>query len=67
MDVEDRFKRTDAELIDHIQEIRTANNSHWMDLLRLALEAQPDRAKEILRNIEACDTEVREAMKELAR
>lgn len=58
---------SDATLVDRIQEVRTRNNHHWMDLLRLALEAEPEATKQVLRSIEACDAEVRYLMKELAR
>lgn len=57
---------SDAELIDRIEAIRARNNTHWMDLVRLAMELAPDRTKVLLRDIEACDGEVRRLTKELA-
>ncbi len=46
------------DLVDKIQEIRTANNRNWMDLLRLALTCAPDEARAILRDILARDRAV---------
>lgn len=57
---------TEAELIDHIQQIRGANNTHWMDILRLAMKHAPARTKALLKEIEHCDGEVRRLTKELA-
>ena len=57
---------SDAELIDRIEAIRGANNVHWMDLVRLAMEVAPDRAKAILQQIARCDAEVRRLTEELA-
>lgn len=58
---------TDADLINRIEAIRAANNRHWMDLVRLAVDVAPSRAKAILRQIEQCDGEVRQLTQELAR
>lgn len=55
-----------ADLIDRIEEIRTRNNSVWMNLVRLALEAEPERAKELLRQIEEYDSAVTSLLRELA-
>jgi len=58
---------TDAELIDAIERIRARNNTHWMNLVRLAFELAPDRARSIMQEIERLDGEVRRLTKELAR
>ena len=55
-----------ADLIDQIGAIRTRNNGYWMELLRLALEVDPERAKAILRQIQECDTEVTRLARKLA-
>jgi hypothetical protein len=58
---------TDADLIDAIEAVRVQNNRHWMDLVRLAVELAPDRAKALLRQIEDCDERVQRLTRELAR
>lgn len=55
-----------ADLIERIEEVRRQNNSCWMDLLRLALEAEPQRAKAILLNIKRNDSEIQRLLGELA-
>jgi len=56
---------TDTDIIDKIQEIRTANNKLWMDLLRLAMKVSPDKAKDIMRQIRVNDLKVSELMGKL--
>lgn len=46
--------------IDAITIIRSNNNRLWMALLRLALKAEPIRAKEIIAKINKNDKEVSE-------
>lgn len=58
---------TDADLIDQIEAIRSRNNTHWMDLVRLAFELAPERAKAIMANIAQCDGEVRRLTQELGK
>lgn len=55
------------DIIDKIQEIRTANNRLWMDLLRLAMKVSPDKAKDIMRQIRVNDLKVSELMGELGK
>ncbi len=47
------------DIIDQIQQVRKKNNEAWMDLLRLAYEAEPEKAKRIIRRIEQNDTEIK--------
>lgn len=54
------------EVIDAIQSKRAENNRNWMDLVRLAIEVAPDRAKEIMRRIHAKDAEISELAGKLA-
>lgn len=56
----------DTDTIDKIQEIRTANNKLWMDLLRLAMKVSPDKAKDIMRQISANDERITGLMRRLA-
>jgi hypothetical protein len=55
------------DIINQIQEIRTRNNQNWMDLARLAFEVAPDRAKEIMKRITECDSEILNLSKELSK
>lgn len=59
--------RTDAELIDAIEQLRARNNVNWMNVVRLCFELAPDRARAILQEIERVDGEVRRLTRELAR
>lgn len=45
-------------LVDRIESARRKNNRHWMDLLRLALAAEPKKARAILRKINATDRRI---------
>jgi len=54
-----------ADLIEQISEVRRLNNVNWMELLRIAFEADPDRTKAVLQRIEDCDGEVTRLMREL--
>lgn len=58
---------TDAELIDQIERIRGRNNTHWMNLVRLAFELAPDRARAIMQEIQRLDGEIRRLTQELAK
>jgi len=57
----------DSSLIDQIQEIRRLNNRLWMDLVRLALEAAPERARDLFRQISSKDEEILALSRQLAR
>jgi hypothetical protein len=48
----------DQRLIDEIESVRSANNVNWMDILRLAFESAPERAREILGRINADDQRI---------
>jgi hypothetical protein len=52
-------------IIDEIESIRSKNNVNWMDLVRLAFEVAPDRAKEIIAKIVEKDKEVCDLTKRL--
>lgn len=61
-----KFKRTDDQIIDDIQNIRKQNNTHWMDVVRLAFRETPEEARDIFKRIKFCDYKVNELLKELA-
>ncbi len=64
--IEEVRMKTDEQLINEIQKIRTKNNTHWMDVVRLAFRLAPEEAREIFKNIKECDQKINELLKELA-
>lgn len=62
----DMSKRTDSEIIDEIEKIRSRNNVNWMDAVRLAFELSPDRARSIFKDIKECDARINELLNELS-
>jgi len=60
------MKRTDLEIIDEIQSIRSQNNANWMDLLRLAFKYAPDEARILQRRITDMDSRIQTLSNELA-
>ena len=42
---------TDLEIINKVEQVRKGNNVNWMDLVRLAFEVAPDRARPIFKKI----------------
>ena len=46
--------------IDHITEIRKNNNRLWMQILRLAFDAERKKARAIMKKIQENDKEVTE-------
>jgi methionyl-tRNA formyltransferase len=59
-------KRTDSEIIDEIEKIRSRNNVNWMDAVRLAFELDANRARSIFKDIKECDARINELLNELA-
>lgn len=53
-------------IIGQIESIRRINNSCWMELLRIALEAAPERTRKVLAQIDQNDRKVSSLMKVLA-
>lgn len=45
----------DTEKLRKIKTIRATNNDHWMELLAIALEADPERTKQVLSAIRSND------------
>lgn len=46
------------DLLDEVQRVRSDNNRLWIDVLRVAMEAAPERAKVILSNINENDRKI---------
>jgi len=59
-------KRSDLEIIDEIQSVRSKNNVNWMDVLRLAFKYAPDEARELQRKITQMDVRITKLAEELA-
>jgi hypothetical protein len=59
-------KRTDFEIIDEVQDIRTKNNVNWMDILRLAFKHAPDDARKLMGRVNEYDGRISDLLKELA-
>lgn len=45
-------------LIDAIEQVRTKNNVNWMNLLRVALRADPEGTLDLVREINTKDNEI---------
>jgi len=65
-EVGELIMRSDNDIINDIQEIRSRNNTHWMDLVKLAFEVAPSESRSIFKKIKYCDEKVNELLKELA-
>ena len=59
-------KRTDLDIIQEIQNVRTKNNVNWMDIIRLAITENPIETKKLLSEINNCDDEISSLFKELS-
>lgn len=51
--------------VDNVTDIRKKNNNLWMELLKLALNADPKKAKKILGQINDYDSQVTDNLKQL--
>ena len=65
-DLIDMKNKTDQQIIDEIQQIRQANNTHWMDVVRLAFRLAPEEARRIFKDIKQCDKNINVLLDELA-
>jgi len=59
-------KRTDLEIIEEVQQIRSKNNVNWMDILRLAFKHAPDEARELMGRVNDYDGKISSLLKELS-
>ena len=60
------MKKTDLEIIDEIEQIRSTNNVNWMDVVRMCFELAPDRARALFSEIKECDRKIQQLSDELA-
>ena len=59
-------KKYYLDIIDQIEEIRSKNNSNWMDILRLAFLNAPSEAGSIMAKIYSSDEEISKLAKKLS-
>ena len=59
-------KRTDLEILEEVQEIRSRNNVNWMDILRLAFKHAPDEARKLMGKVNEYDAKISNLLKELS-
>ena len=52
--------------IDKVEKIRSKNNINWMNILRLAFKHSPEKAREIVKNINKDDGEISLLLKKLS-
>lgn len=57
---------TDEQLINDIEQVRSANNKLWLSIIRVGLQCAPAQAKAILRDINANDKKISELVEKLA-
>ena len=60
-------KRTDIDIIDEIQSIRSKNNINWMNILRLAFKLDPKSASKIMAKINFDDKKISNLLKQLTK
>ncbi len=53
-------------IIDEIEKVRSGNNIHWMDILRLAFTYAPQEAKKLMKKIDHKDNKISELVKKLS-
>ena len=58
---------TDLEIIDAVEAARKGNNTNWMDLVRLAFEVAPERARPIFAKINDADGNISQLLDQLAK
>jgi hypothetical protein len=55
------------EIIDEVEKVRTKNNINWMDILRIAFQANPQKALRCMKRINSQDSQISRLMKKLTR
>ena len=59
-------KRTDLEIIDEAEQVRTKNNVNWMDILRLAFKNAPGDARKLMGRVNEYDGRISQLLTELS-
>ncbi len=60
-------KKNPQEIINQIEKIRKKNNSNWMNILRVAFDADPKRSSKILSRIYSDDKKISKLAKQLTK
>ena len=60
-------KRTDLEIIQDIQDVRSKSNVNWMDIIRLAITENPVATKQLLVKINKYDNSIGNLLEELSK
>lgn len=60
------MKRTDLEIINEIQQIRSKNNVNWMDILRIAFKHAPEETRNVFKKITEDDNKINNLSIELS-
>ena len=60
-----KSRNESLKLINEIQNIRSKNNSNWMDILRLAFKYDPKSSSKIMSNIYLDDKRISKLVKNL--
>jgi len=58
--------RTDKDILDEIEQIRSQNNTLWMDVVRLCFELDPIKSRKIFYKIKECDKKINQLSRELS-
>ena len=59
-------KRSDIDIINEIQLIRSKNNINWMNILKIAFKYAPEKTRKVFKEIAKEDTSIIDLSKELA-
>lgn len=57
---------SDQDIIDQIERVRSYNNVNWMEILRIAMKADPVSTKKVLSKVLIADLEVSRLTRSLA-
>ena len=61
------MKKNYNKIINQIQRVRSKNNINWMNLLKLAFELDPGKAKNIMKKINYDDKKISSLLKRLTK
>ena len=59
--------KSDSQIIDEIEKVRTKNNVNWMDVLRLAFKHAPEDARDLIAKINGQDKEISSLLEQLSK
>jgi len=59
-------RRIESNLLLDMRNVRATNNDLWMLLVKIALESEPERTKNLIKQIQANDSKIVDLWKEIA-